>query len=114
MRIDSTPDFLESVANHPRVFPYVTIRGVEIIRLAPIWKDCIAVVFDTGGWLFHRQDDPDVYEVHTLFLPKSKDVLAKAIAAKDFIFGESNAKRLETMVAIDLPHVRRLTLRSGF
>lgn len=114
MRIDQTPDFLESVANHPRVFPYVTVRGVDVIKFAPIWHDCIAVVFDTGGWLFHRQADPDVYEVHTLFLPKSTDVLAKAAAAKHFIFDQMHAKRLETLVAIDLPHVRRLALRSGF
>ena len=54
MKIDPTPDFLESVANHPRVLPYISVKGVDVIKFAPIWHDCIAVVFDTGGWLFHR------------------------------------------------------------
>lgn len=113
MKIDTTPDFLEMVANHPRVYPYVSVKGCGPIKLAPIWKDCIAVVFDTGGWLFHRQE-PDVYDVHTLFLPKSKHILERATVAKDYIFREAGAELLTTMVAEDMPHVRRLTLACGF
>jgi len=55
-----------------------------------------------------------VYGVHTLFLPKSEGVVDKALQAKEYIFGQRGAKRLETIVATDLPHVRRLAKRCGF
>ena len=91
MKIDPTPDFLESVANHPRVLPYISVKGVDVIKFAPIWHDCIAVVFDTGGWLFHRQADPDVYEVHTLFLPKSEGVVDRPLNVRQSRSGASDA-----------------------
>jgi hypothetical protein len=113
LKIDTTPDFLESVANHPRVYPYVSVKGCGYIRFGKIWDDCIAVVFDTGGWLFHRQDH-NVYEVHTMFLPKSRDVNAKALRALGYMFDEAGADLIVTQIAGDLPHVRRLALRAGF
>ena len=109
MKIDTTPDFLESVANHPRVYPYVSVKGCGYIRFGKIWDDCIAVVFDTGGWLFHRQDH-NVYEVHTMFLPKSRDVNAKALRALGYMFDEAGADLIVTQIAGDLPHVRRLAV----
>lgn len=112
MKVAESPEFLESVANHPRVLPYVTVKGVDRISFAPIWVDCIGLEFDTGGWVFHRQE-PGVYEVHTLFLPKSVNVQEKAREALRYMFN-LDATSILTQVATDLPHVRRLALRNGF
>lgn len=112
MRIGTNYKFLENIANHPRVFKYVTCAGIHSVDLSNIWKDCIAIEFDTGGFLFHKQDD-GVYEVHTLFLPKSKNVYDYAKQAAEYMFTHG-ATLLLTQVARDLPHVRRLALKQGF
>src|SRR5690606_1275901 len=75
--VADSPEFLESVANHPRVFPFVSVKGCGEIRFGPIWDDCVALQWEDGGFLFHKQDE-GVYEVHTLFLPRAKDKHEKA------------------------------------
>lgn len=111
MIVADSPEFLESVANHPRVFPHVTVKGVSEIRFAPVWADCIALQWEDGGFVFHKQDD-GVYEVHTLFLPKHRDVDAKAEEALAYM--RERARLIVTQVARDLPHVRRFAKRHGF
>lgn len=112
MKRAQDPAFLELIANNPRVFKNVTCKGVDRIELSSIWNNCVGLEFDTGGFLFHRHD-PGVYEVHTLFLPKSKNVQVYAAMAANFIFN-LDAELLLTQVARDLPHVRRLALSQGF
>lgn len=107
-----SPAFLESIANDSRVFKYVTCEGVDRIELAGIWKDCVALEFDTGGFLFHRHE-AGVYEVHTLFLPKSRNVDACADDALAYMFN-TDATVIITQIAKDLPHVKRFALRHGF
>jgi len=89
------------------------MKGCGRIEFAPIWADCIGLEFDTGGWVFHKQDE-GVWEVHTLFLPKSRDVLQNAQQALRYMFTEADAQLIVTQVATDLPHVRRLALAGGF
>lgn len=113
MRVASSPRFLESVANHPKVFPYVTLRGVSEIRFGPNWANCIGLEWEDGGFVMHRQDDY-VYEVHTLFLPRARDTAEKAQEAKRYMFDKVGARLLLTQVARDLPHVRRFAERAGF
>ena len=113
MRVGETPDFLQSIANHPRVYPHVSFAGCGVIDLSGIWPDCIALEFETGGWLFHRQE-PDTYEVHTLFLPKSEGVREKSQQALRHMFEVAGARLILTQIATDLPHVRRLALAGGF
>lgn len=112
MRVSESPEFLESVANDPRVFPFVSCKGVAEIRFDAIWPDCIALEWDDGGFIFHRQDE-GVYEVHTLFLPHAKNKDAKAEEALRHMFS-TGAKLIVTQVAKDLPHVRRFAKRHGF
>lgn len=112
MIVAESPEFLESVANHPRVYPHVSVKGCGEIRFCGIWGDCIALQWDDGGFLFHRQDD-GVYEVHTLFLPRAKDKDAKAREALAHMFN-SGARLVVTQIARDLPHVRRFAKRHGF
>lgn len=112
MKVSTAPDFLESVANDPRVFPYVSGGQSEPVRLGDKWSECIGLEWETGGFVFHRQD-PVTWEVHTLFLPKTPDTDGKAEEALDYIFG-LGAETILTQVAKDLPHVRRFALRHGF
>lgn len=112
MIVATTPEFLESVANHPRVYPHVSCKGCGQIRFGPIWGDCIALQWEDGGFLFHRQDE-GVYEVHTLFLPHAVDKDAKADEALAHMF-DNGARLIVTQIAKDLPHVRRFAKRHGF
>ncbi|MFK3647910.1 hypothetical protein ACI2IY_05660 [Lysobacter enzymogenes] len=113
MKIARSPDFLESVANDPRVFPAVSCAGMERVDLAPVWGDCIGLEFDTGGWLFHRLR-PAYYEVHTLFLPRSRYVREMALAAAHYMFTGTDAMELVTKVPVDLPSALALAKASGF
>lgn len=112
MRLATSPAFLESIANHPRVYPSVSLKGCGSIDLAPHWADCIGLEWDEGGFVFHRQGE-GVYEVHTLFLPRTPDTSGKARAALQYMFTRG-ATVVLTQVPRDLPHVRRFAEKHGF
>ena len=111
MRIATSPAFLESVANDPRVFPFVASKGRGKFDLSAVWRDCIGVEFETGGWVFHRVA-PGIYDAHTLFLPKSVEVRAKATQALAYLFG-LDAQRVIGRIPADLPHAKRLARDMG-
>jgi hypothetical protein len=111
VKVATSPDFLESVANDPRVHRFVSLG--EPVSFGGQWGDCIGLEWDTGGFVFHRRD-PDTYEVHTLFLPHTPDTNGKAQQALGYMFNTIGAQTLLTQVAKDLPHVRRFAKRHGF
>ncbi len=111
MKISESPDFLESIANDPRVLKFVSPDGTPV-SFGDKWADCIGLEWETGGFVFHRHD-PETYEVHTLFLPRTPDTNGKAQEALGYVFG-LGATTILTQVAKDLPHVRRFALRHGF
>jgi len=113
MKIARTPAFLESIANDPRVFPSVSCAGMGRIDLAPVWERCVGLEFDTGGWLFY-QLAPMYYEVHTLFLPRSRGVREAAAAAAHYMFTGTDCTELVTKVPDDLPHALSLARSMGF
>ena len=111
MRVAATPAFLESVANHPRVFAAIAPAGRAAFDLSAHWADCISFEFDTGGWVFHRIA-AGVYDAHTLFLPKSKDVQAKAAEVLHYLFTR-DARLIIGRIPADLPHAQRLARVMG-
>ena len=114
MKLSTGPEFFESVANHPDVYGAVSCKGCGPIRFGPAWADCIGLEFgDRGGFIYHRQA-ADVYEVHTLFLPHTKDAAKFARQSLEYMFGERCAELILTQIAVDLPHVRRFALKQGF
>ena len=113
LRVAQTPEFLESVANHPSVFPAVSRKGQGCIDLSGVWHKCIGLEFEGGGWLFDRLD-MGRYEVHTLFLPKSRHTREKAAQAKRYLFTATDALELVTRVPDDLPHALALARHMGF
>lgn len=113
MRIAEGPAFLEGIANDPRVFPAVSVPGMARIDFGPAWHQCIGFEFDTGGWVLHRHEW-GVYECHTLFLPKSRQVREKAREVILFLFTCTDAVEIVTKVPADLPHAAALAKAVGF
>jgi hypothetical protein len=111
VRVATSPEWLESIANDPRVFPYIARKGRASFDLSGVWADCIGLEFDTGGWVFHRVAR-GVYDAHTLFLPKSLDVRGKAKQALAYLFGR-DATLIIGRIPADLPHARRLARDMG-
>lgn len=112
MRLATGPEFLESVANHERVLPWVSAHSVPV-SLAGIWPTCTGFEFETGGFVFQRLGAA-CYEVHTLFLPKSKGVLNCARLAAHFMFCATECEEILTKVPVDNIAARRLTEKMGF
>ena len=114
MKIAQSAEFLESVANHPQVRPWLgEDGGPERIELAPLMAEGIGFEFDTGGWFLHGLGD-GVYEAHTLFLPGSKDVLTKCLDVIRLLFCGTDCTRIVTKVPADNIAADRLTLKAGF
>ncbi len=114
MKLSTNPGLFESIANHPDVYGAVSCKGCGLIRFGANWADCIGLEFgDRGGFIYHRQA-AGVYEVHTLFLPHTKDAAKFARQSLEYMFGERSADLILTQIAVDLPHVRRFALKQGF
>ena len=112
MKVATSPEFLESVANDERVHKWVAEDG-KPISLAAIWPESIGIEFDTGGFLFQRLG-VGVYEVHTLFLPKSVRVYDKARLAAQYMFCATDCKEILTKVPAFNIAARHLTERMWF
>ena len=114
MRIATSPAFLASIVNDPRVRPWL-VQDTDPAELSidALFAQGIGLEFDTGGWFLHRLGD-GVYEVHTLFLPGSRDVLGKTREAMAAIFCGTDCLRLVTKVPADNKAADRLTRYAGF
>jgi hypothetical protein len=113
LKVATSPDFLQSVIDHPQVKPWVAPDGVTDVPLEKVFADGIALEFETGGFFFHRLGD-GVYEVHTLFLPGTKNALACCKASAHFLFCATDCLRIVTKVPQDNIAADRLTRRMGF
>lgn len=115
MKVAISPDFLQSVIDDPRVFPWLTQDGIsaENSRLSAIFDEGIGLEFDHGGFFFHRLGD-GVYEVHTLFLPKSRNAYQAAQAAAHYLFCATDCTRIVTKVPADNVPAWKLTEKMRF
>jgi hypothetical protein len=109
VRRATAPDFLESVANHPRVRPY--IGGSGEFRCGDSWARTIALEWDDGGVVF-LEEGPGVYSAHLVFLPKAKDVLGKCQQAMAYLMPQ-HADRLLCDFPSRYRHVRKIVERCG-
>ncbi|KRG69124.1 GNAT family N-acetyltransferase [Pseudoxanthomonas dokdonensis] len=114
MRVAEGPEFLQGVIDHPKVKPWISQDGQDgPLPLSAIFDDGIGIEFATGGFFFHRLGD-GVYEVHTLFLPGTRDALACAKAAAHYLFCGTDCTRIVTKVPEDNIPAWRLTEKVGF
>ena len=115
MRIAQSPDFLQSVIDHPEVRRWVT-KDSELelsLPLSQVFNQGIGIEFETGGFFFHNLGD-GVYEVHTLFLPGTKNAFDCCQAAAHFLFCGTDCTRIVTKVPADNIAARKLTEKMGF
>ncbi len=90
--------FLNEVANHPEVFPW--IGAVEPVDLGPILSSPrnIGIEASGGGWILTHLE-PGIYELHTLFLPEARgSYFAQAKEALRYVFVETDATEIVTKV----------------
>lgn len=91
MKRSVSPDFLLTVANHPRVAPYT---GAAWAQYDPQrWARTVALEWPDGGVVFERLDS-GAWEGHWVFLPKAKDVVSKGREAIAYLFTHTDAQRV--------------------
>lgn len=113
MKIAQTPDFLQSVIDHPKVKPWMGPDGTDMVPLSAVFDDGIAFEFETGGFFFHRLGD-GVYEVHTIFLPGTKEAFAACQAVAHYMFCGTECTKIVTKVPEDNIPAWKLTEKMGF
>jgi hypothetical protein len=104
--------FLNEVANHPDVRPWLLGEGPLDLTETLLDPRNIGLVFGGGGWLLHWQE-PGVYEAHSLFIPGSN----AATLLKDglrFLFTETDCLKIVTKVPDDNPRAKGLARAAGF
>lgn len=109
MRRAVTPDFLESVANHPRVRPYIGGHGE--FRAGESWAQTVALEWDEGGIVFLREA-PGRYSVHVVFLPKTKGAADKLRQALGYVFA-LDAQTVIGSTPTKYRHVRKVAELAG-
>ncbi len=117
MTVTRTMDaaFLNRVANHPDVRPY--IGGEGPVDLAPILADAAnyALVTEGGGWLLQPLM-PGAYELHTLIVPKGRGrpFFAAAREALRWMFTRTDALEILTRCPDNNPGARMAATLMGF
>ncbi len=106
---------INRVLNHPEVFPWVSIPGLESFDMTPFAarEDFYILARDEGGFMFAPLGF-GVYEVHTQFLPKTHGVLASAHEAALFMFTHTDCVEIRTFVPQGNERAKRLTEAMGF
>lgn len=110
MKRAETPDFLESIANDPRVRPY--IGGAGECRAGSTWRNSIGLEWDTGGIVFMHEGD-GVYDAHLLFLPGTWGVVGKCLKALQYLFTRTNARKLQVKYPTGYARVTRIVRAVG-
>jgi hypothetical protein len=88
---------LNAVANHPDVRPWLLGEGAIDLTVAISDANNIALVADDGGFVLTALGGGD-YEVHTIFEPGAKDVLAKTLSGINYVFTRTDCTRIVTKI----------------
>lgn len=107
------PAFLESIANHPSVRPYLGGDGKSEFRTEDTWAQTIALEWPEGGLVFLRHA-PGLYSGHFVFLPHTPDVAGKCREALDYMFTQTDAERIFGTTPLPFKHAIRTAKRAGF
>lgn len=109
--------FLNQVANHPSVRPWLGTDGVSYVDLGILLAldGAFALINDVGGFVFIPKGEGE-YEFHTQFLPEGRGrrVFEASREAQRIVFGEDGAKAVHTYVPHPNRAARGLAIMSGF
>lgn len=101
LRFTTDPTFLNTVANHPDVRPWLGTDGASYVDLGVLMRlpGALALENEHGGFVFTMTGD-GAYEFHTQFLPegRGRKGLEAAQAAAQIMFEEIGAPALQTYV----------------
>ena len=104
-----TADFLESLANDPRIRPF--IGGEGEVRAGESWNDSIGLEWDSGGIVFLKES-PGVYSAHLLFLPHASP-LKKCLEALRYMFTRTACHTVIGQIPTDNANARRIAVLAG-
>lgn len=89
--------FLNSVANHPEVRPW--LGGVGPIDLSPLLADPtnVGMQYEYGGFVGHKLES-GIYECHSMFLPEGRGEFAHAamVAGLRYLFTKTDCMEVVT------------------
>lgn len=110
------PAFLNEVVNHPEVRPWLGGDRASPIDMTALVTDArnVTLVNEGGGFIFVAHS-PNVYEVHTQFLPSGRSGVAEAAReAVGMMFRDFGADVILTDVPEDNGPALGLALKAGF
>lgn len=105
-----------AVINHPSVFPWVTLPGIEFLDGTELIKDERNVLIEaSNGFFLGCYESPGVYEVHTQFYPwaRTKQTIADGYESMAYMFKE-HCYELITRVPQNNKAADWFTRRMGF
>lgn len=107
VRQDWTADYINKIANHPNVRPFIGMPEIGELDFEQISHRAFFLVTDHGGFIFDRID-PGYYCLHTMFLPegRGKHVARAAQAAAFWMFCRTDATEIVTYSPKDRPLTR--------
>lgn len=111
MRVARSPAFLEFVANHPRVRPYIG-PGTQRFEAGYSWFRTVALEWPEGGVVFLRELGT-IYSAHLVFLPKTKDAAGKFRQALAYLFTNTDCQTVIGQTNTRWRHVRRTAEAAG-
>jgi hypothetical protein len=110
MRVSDSPDRLESIANSPRIRPY--LGGTGEVRAGDTWASSIGLEWPDGGVVFMAAGD-DVFDAHLVFDRGAHDTLHKCREALRHLFTRTRARKVTGNFPTNFRHVRRLVTALG-
>lgn len=110
--------FLNEVANHPEVRPFLGAPENPVLDLSPLVENprCVCLeVPGAGGWVL-QPILPAVYELHTLFLPEARgrSYFKLARDAMRMVFAETDCLEIVTKCPDDNGGARMAASIMGF
>jgi len=114
--LDAT--FLNGVANHPEVRPWLGTDGESFADLGVLLAlpGAFALQNEHGGFVFTPTNEEGGYEFHTQFLPegRGRKALAASLEAERMMFENFGARVLHTYVPHDNAAAFGLVRIAGF
>lgn len=92
---------INPILNHPSVFPFISIPGLEKIDATDLLANPSNVLLmANGGGIMFCQSEPGIYEVHTNFLPeyRGRNAIKVSQDAYKWMFDHTDCMVLQTRV----------------